>query len=61
MGKTYRKEKPASKRREDAHPGHHDKGIEHAHDRTELKRLLDNVKHHWDDEDALYAAESEDY
>lgn len=49
MGKTYRKEKPSSKRREEAQHG--DKHISHDQERTERKRQLDRAMHHWDEDD----------
>lgn len=50
MGKTYRKEKPASKRREERVS--HDKAIDHDHDRTNRKHLLNDIMHHdWSEDD----------
>lgn len=48
MGKTYRKEQQYRKSREES-AAH--KAVDHNHERTASRRALQEVKHHWDEED----------
>ena len=58
MGKTYRKEKPDSKRRSETRPGTHgNKSISHERDRERKRQLLKHITENWDDEEGLLDAE----